>query len=341
MVSSLLHRNTLKYFISEIDAMGFSELFNHEIPLLIAVYSPYIHNQWSVQDRFKVILDHYQMIQRMPSILNLVDARPKILLDLNQYSAGTLITLDKAKWFVREGELVLNIFKDDSRLMSVAFTFSTLNDKPIMYIGAIQGKQSSSETLQLLKEQSKKFEGLRPADLLLEVLRMIAIHLNITKILAISDENRHHRHKHFSHLQSNLLKTNYNERWIENQGIPLENGFYSLPIKKPRKDLAEIGSNKRATYRRRYNILDAIEVALNHALQTIETESASSYFAQPKTNADPEITTLASAIYNIANDQILFGEIANAKRIFKLLMKNYPNTKISRIAQERLIKLDA
>lgn len=316
--------------------MGYTELFRHEIPLLVAAYSPYIHNQWSVQERFKVILDHYRMIKNLPDTLNLVDGQPKVLLDLSQYSAGTMITLDKARWFVREGELVLNLFKDELRLMSVAFTFSKLNDEFVIYIGAIQGKQPCCETLLLLKEQSKNFEGLRPADLLLEVLRMMAANLGAKKILAISDENRHHRHKHFSQLHSNLLKTNYNEKWLENQGVPLNNGFYLLPIKKLRRDLTEVASNKRAMYRRRYNILDEIEVALNQALNSLKTELPSTTAAFHNTNLFPEGSTPANAMYDAANSQIQLGEITGAKKTLRRLIKIYPNAEIAASAKRRL-----
>jgi uncharacterized protein VirK/YbjX len=340
LLSAFVHRKTLKSFIDDIYAMRFSELFNHEIPLLVVVHSPYIHNQWDVQERFKVISNHYKMIRKMPCVLNLVDGQPKILLDLSQYSAGTFITLDKAKWFVREGELVLNIFKDDLRMMSIAFTFSKINNESVVYIGAIQGKQSSNETLSTLKELSKSFEGLRPADLLLEILRMLAANLGISKILAISDENRHHRHKHFSHSQTNLLKTNYNEKWLENQGIPLNNGFYSLPIKKSRKDFAEIASNKRAVYRRRYNMLDEIEVALNQVLSSSKAEHTAASDAFANTNLYPEAEIMANAMYEIANGRIQLGEVARAKVILRKLIKDYPNAEIVPTAKERLASIN-
>ncbi len=331
----------MKSFIQDIYAMGYSELFNHEIPLLVAVYSPYIHNQWTVPERFKVITNHYKMIRKMPSVLNLVDGQPKILLDLNEYSTNTFITLDKAKWFVREGELVLNIFKDELRLMSVAFTFSKLSDHAVLYIGAIQGKQSSNETLAMLKELSKNFEGLRPADLLLEILRMVAVNLGITKILAICDENRHHRHRHFSQTQNSLLKTNYNDKWEENQGTLLNNGFYELPIKKTRKDFAEIASNKRAVYRRRYSMLDAIESQLNLVLDSSKTDIAAATEAFPNTNFYPEASVLANAMFDIANSKIQLGEIASAKKILKKLIKDYPNAEIIPTVIERLKAITA
>ena len=129
LFKSFFYRKILKTFINQIDTMGYSQLFHHEIPLLVVVHCPYIHNKWEVEERFSVILEHYKIIKKLPAILNLVDAKPRIILDLEQYSPATYITLDKAKWFVREGEVVLNLFKEDQRLMSIAFTFANLSDE--------------------------------------------------------------------------------------------------------------------------------------------------------------------------------------------------------------------
>jgi uncharacterized protein VirK/YbjX len=339
---AFIYRKTLKTFIKKIDVMGYSELFSHETPLLVLAYCPYIHNQWGVQERFNVILGHYKIIKAMPDILNLVDGKPKVILDLTPYSLGTFITLDKAKWFVREGEVVLNLFKEDQRLMSLAFTFSKLNDAFVIYIGAIQGRQSSAETLSMIKEVTKCFEGLRPADFLLEILRIIAANIGANKILAISDEHRHHRHEHFTKLQLSMLKTNYNEKWIENQGILLNNGFYTLPIKKSRRDLAEVASNKRAAYRRRYDMLDKIEVDIKQLLNSVETKPVELAAAFPITtqqkeiDLNPESSALAKAMYDIANNQILLGDMNSAKKTLRRLIKEHPNAELIANAKKRL-----
>jgi uncharacterized protein VirK/YbjX len=345
-LNSFKHRKLLKLFINEIDKLGFIELFKHEMPLLVVTHCPYIHNQWEVEQRFKVILQHYKIIKKMPSILNLVDAKPRIILDLSKYLTGMFITLDKAKWFVREGEIVLNLFKEDQRLMSLAFTFSTLNNELVIYIGAMQGRLPSNETLEMLKEVTKSLEGLRPADLLLEVLRAIALNVGVKKILAISDEHRHHRHKYFGKIQQQLLKTNYNEKWIENQGQLLDNGFYALPIKKHRKDIAEIASNKRALYRRRYEMLDILEGAVKKVLsnnvaplQSFELEFPITV-QQKVIDLNPEKTVLAKAMFDTANYQIRFGEFAAAKKTLHTLIKQYPSLDIKQSAEKRLNALE-
>jgi uncharacterized protein VirK/YbjX len=346
LLDSFKHRKLLKIFINEIDKLGYSQLFRHEMPLLIVARCPYIHNQWEVEQRLKVILQHYKIIKNMPCILNFVDDKPRIILDLSNYLAGTFITLDKAKWFVREGEIVLNLFKEDERLMSLAFTFSKLNNELVLYIGALQGMQPSNESLEMLKQVTKSLEGLRPADLLLEVLRAIALNVGVKQILAISDEHRHHRHKYFGKLQESMLKTNYNEKWIENQGVLLESGFYNLPVKKIRKDISEVSSHKRALYRRRYEMLDILEKALKDVLRRNDSDLNSFELEFPITvqqkviDLNPEKTVLAKAMFDTANYQIRFGEFGAAKRTLHTLIRQYPNLEITQSAKKRLNALE-
>lgn len=346
LLKSFFYRKTIRNFVVEINRLDYSELFTHEMPLLVVVHSPYLHNEWSVEERFKVILDHYKLIKNMPAILNLVDAKPRVILDLTQYLTGMFISLDKAKWFVREGEIVLNLFKEDQRMMSIAFTFSTLNNQLIIYVGALQGRLPSSETLEMMKLVTKSLEGLRPADLLIEILRDIAQNLGVKKILAISDENRHHRHKFFGKVQQNLLKTNYNEKWIENQGKQLDNGFYSLPITKTRRNIAEVSSNKRAMYRRRYEMLDQIGITIKELLSSATLNPSSLEIGFPVTvqqrviDLNPEKTVLAQAIYDTANYQIKLGEFSAAKKSLKALIVQYPNLDITLSAKKRLSALE-
>jgi uncharacterized protein VirK/YbjX len=345
-LDSFKHRKILKLFVNEIDNLGYSELFKHEMPLLVVARCPYIHNQWEVEQRLKIILQHYKIIKNMPGILNLVNAKPRIILDLSNYLAGMFITLDKAKWFVREGEIVLNLFKENERLMSLAFTFSELNNELVIYIGALQGMHPSSESLEMLKQVTKSLEGIRPADMLLEVLREIALNVGVKQIFAISDESRHHRHKYFGKLQESMLKTNYNQKWLENQGELLENGFYALPIKKHRKDIAEVASNKRALYRRRYVMLDIIQAALEEVLSNNEIELKSFELEFPVTvqqkviDLNPEKTVLAKAMFDTANYQIKFGEFGAAKKTLYTLIKQYPNIDITQSAKKRLNALE-
>jgi len=254
----LFNFRLIKTFINEVERLGYVALFQHKIPVIGAVEWPYIHKDWDVKRRFDMILGHYQIIQKLPQILDVADGNPKLLVDTHQYSVGTKLVLDKAQWFVREGEIVLSLFKDDLRMMSIAFSFSDLCGERVIYIGAIQGIHADENSLENIKILTKDFEGLRPRDLLMEVLRMLSKMVAATKILGIADEYRHHLHPYFGSYHETTLKSSYDYIWEEQQAEPFDNGLYSIPIHKERRALAEVSTNKRAMYKRRYEMLDAI-----------------------------------------------------------------------------------
>jgi uncharacterized protein VirK/YbjX len=271
--NALKHRALLRAFVQEIHHLGYSAIFDHDIPVLGALEWPYIHKGWEAPQRFATITWHYQLLKTLPEVFNVSDGQPKKIIDLEAYSAGASIVLDKAKWFVREGEIVLNLFKDDSRMMSLAFTFAELDGVLVMYVGAIQGIHADDQSLVNIKAMTKDFEGLRPRDLLIEVLRMIAQKIGVKTILGINDEDRHHRHRFFRGHESKL-KSSYNDIWLEQQAVISGDGFYALPIVKPRKDLAEIDSKKRAMYRRRYEMLDYMDATIKNITQWSSAEVA-------------------------------------------------------------------
>jgi uncharacterized protein VirK/YbjX len=225
---------------------------------------PYINNAWGVADRLDRIAKHYELLSSLSIKLFAVDRNnPLTVVDLSMISSRSEIIVDRAHWFKREGELVLNLFKDNLRAASIAFILGIHNGTPAIFIGAIQGIHSgipSEESLLIHKNLTKDFEGLRPRSLLIDVLKAIGNALGISKLLAVADENRHHRHKYFGAVQSSKLATAYNQIWIEHGGVQgVDSGFYEIPMALNRREPDEIPSKKRAMYRRRYEILGEIE----------------------------------------------------------------------------------
>ncbi|MDX1915086.1 MAG: DUF535 family protein [Methylophilus sp.] len=252
------HRHVLARFFEQLHAQGYGFIFNQNPHLFGAVEWPYIHNQWDVAQRFDTILGHYQLIKSQPDFLDVADEKPKKVLDLSEYSSGVSVVVDRAVWFRREGEIVLNLFKDDLRVESIAFTLANLDGDLVLYVGAIQGIHANENSLEINKALTKELEGMRPRSFVIELLRMIAQHIGANKIYAISDENRHHRHPYFASQHQDSLKTHYDSIWEEHGGEVCQNGFFLMPIDKRRKELADVSSNKRAMYRRRYEMLDNI-----------------------------------------------------------------------------------
>jgi uncharacterized protein VirK/YbjX len=232
---------------------------------------PYLNNLWTVSERLERIAKHYELIAHFPgNLLSINTQNLRVLSDMNAISPGVKIALDHASWFRREGELVLNIFQNDLRVVSSAFIFALVEGEPCIMIGAIQGIHSgvpSDESLSIFKDLTKDFEGVRPRTLVLEVFSFVAEAYQVKKILAIADENRHHRHPYFGNRDEPKLATNYNEIWCEHGGVPSSlHGFYELPLSFNRKTMEEIPSKKRSMYRRRFDMLDNLKRDVLHNL---------------------------------------------------------------------------
>lgn len=227
---------------------------------------PYIHNGWDVKKRLDSIATHYEILAKTQSKLTSISTLSSLVIaDFEHISPGVTIVIDHAPWFLREGELVINIFQKDLRIASMAFslTVDTNTNQFGVYIGAVQGIHAgvpAEKSLNIFKDLTKDFQGLRPRTLLLEVLKVMLIKLGIEKIYAVSEEHRHHNHVYFRQEKNLEVKMDYNIFWEEHHGRLINNiGFYEIPKEAAIKDISEIASKKRAQYKRRYAFLESLD----------------------------------------------------------------------------------
>jgi uncharacterized protein VirK/YbjX len=252
----------LNAFIQRITDLGYASIFKQEPHILGNVQWPYIHNMWSLTQKLSVITQHYEVLKELPTFWDVSQGNANKIIDLNEFSSNSSVVLDRPPWFIREGEITVNLFKEDLRVMSISFSLSRLNNEPVIYVGGIQGIHSgvpSEEALEIIKRLTKDFQGLRPRSFVIEILRLLSIKLDAKKILAVSDANRHHRHPYFKGYLDKLSTINYDDIWLEHGGVASEGGFFMLPIEPQRKDMADISTNKRSMYKKRYAMLDKIK----------------------------------------------------------------------------------
>jgi uncharacterized protein VirK/YbjX len=194
-----------------------------------------------------------------------------VLSDLSDFSAGCSLVLDRPVWFMREGELVLNLFQDDLRIASIAFTLCIAEGELCIFIGAVQGIHKgieSEKSLGIYRDLTKDFEGLRPRSFLIEVIKYIATNIGAEKIYAVGDGYRHHRHPYFGAHKAQELLADYDSIWLEHGAIPSRReDFFEIPLASSRKPLDAIASKKRAMYRRRYELLDSTFTKIDNVLK--------------------------------------------------------------------------
>jgi uncharacterized protein len=231
-----------------------------------AMYWPYINHTWPIERRLGAIDQHFRLLGGPAAIIAHATFEEVELARFEEEYAGLRLVLDKATWFLREGEIVLNLFVDDQRFYSIAFTLGIDGGQPIALVGALQG--SKSEAAQgIYRDITHALHGMRPRDLLMVAFKLLCVELGIRRIWAVTSDKRQHNSPYFGSSHKEKVLVAYNEVWLEHGGIELGNGFFEIPATVRYKDMSEIPTRKRATYRRRYLMLDklALEIKSNCA----------------------------------------------------------------------------
>lgn len=223
-----------------------------------AVLWPYQCTEWNATTRLKRIDDHFKIVERMGAPWDLAPGDALSLLDLDELSGGLRVVLDQPQWFMREGQLALNLFAGEVRLFTLAFSFGFDADGITAYVGAIQGGNTTG-IQEEYKDLTKSLHGMRPRDFLVELFRTFCRCLDIPRIHAVADAARQHRSKYFGAAKAATLILNYDEIWRERGGVKADDGFFILSCTAPVRNLDDVPSKKRAMYRRRYELLFELE----------------------------------------------------------------------------------
>lgn len=230
-----------------------------------AIYWPYINHSWPMERRLAVIDQHFRMLDGPAAIIARATFENVELVRLDDEYAGLHLVLDKTEWFLREGEIVLNLFVNDQRIYSIAFTLGVDTGQPLVLVGALQG--SSSEGVQgVYRDITHALHGMRPRDFLMVALKLLCGELGIHRIWAVSSDCRQHNSPYFGNSHKKKVLVAYNEMWLEHGGTELDNGFFEIPALYRRKDMSEIPTRKRATYRRRYQMLDKLALDIKSGI---------------------------------------------------------------------------
>ena len=240
------------------------EMLARRPELLGVVERPYVNSAWAAGRRLDAIELHYRQIQ---GPLNFLRFAPDAQLAIGQLKEGDVtldVVLEKPSWFAHEGEVSISLFRGELRLYSLAFVLGrSQDDRLTAYVGALQG-WGDTQALDLYRSLTHALHGLRPRDLLIGAFRMLCGRIGVQRILAVSDANSMARSSYFENKKTH---SSYDSAWLEHRGVLLDCGFFELSPAPARRAPEEIASRKRAQYRRRYEMLDALEAQMHGALR--------------------------------------------------------------------------
>ena len=232
-----------------------------------ALLWPYLSAAFDTEERLRRIVAHYAVIDTLGPPFPFDCEERLVLVDLAEVMPGLRLVLDQPIWFLREGGLVLNLFIDSFRAFSIAFSLRREADGQLTaWIGGLQGR-NRDDMLESYRALTKLLHGLRPRDFLLEVLKVLLRQFGVTRLYAVSDAARHHRHAFFGQIKAVLQ--DYDEIWADRGGVAVSADFFELPMSPERRDEATIKPNKRSMYRKRFEFLDGLEARLLAAVPDV------------------------------------------------------------------------
>ena len=226
---------------------------------------PYQCAAWDANTRFARISAHLGALERLPG-LKVTGDEKIVFADLTSLSPDALVMIDYSPWLAREGHLTLSLFKGHFRAFTIAFSLVNWPQTEL-FIGGIQGR-NDDRILEMYRDLTKEFHGVRPRDLMLELLRLFALRIDAKHIYAVADDHKISRHAYFG--KKGTLGLNYDDVWVERGGLRIAETHFELPLAGSRRDLNEVAAKKRSMYRRRYEMFDELEASLPDDLAQAE-----------------------------------------------------------------------
>jgi uncharacterized protein VirK/YbjX len=228
--------------------------------LIMCAIHPYLNADWQFEQKLETIGEHYRLLSERLSILRFA---PPAFIALADVGGDIQIRLHKHPYTEHEGELTVSLYRGDLRLYSLTFTLGQIGAQLVAYAGALQG-MASSEALEIYRSLTHRMHGLRPRDLLVTAFRLLCCSLGVARILAISDRKRVCSSSY--HNSGTPIFSSFDNAWIECGGVAVDDAFFELSPRLVRRAAENIPTRKRAQYRRRYAMIDAMAQQIGDAV---------------------------------------------------------------------------
>ena len=141
--------------------------------------------------------------------------------------------------------------------------------KNTLWIGAMQGP-NVEDSREVIKKITKKCHAYRTKNLILYATQIFARSIGLEKIFAVTNYGYYAN----NHVRiDRKLKTSFSDFWQECGGtLTDDKRFCELPLNEIRKSEEEIPVRKRAVYRRRFELLDKLNLTVTEKIQNFRKE---------------------------------------------------------------------
>jgi hypothetical protein len=233
-------------------------LFRAQPRAFYPVMSHLIDRRMSAQERLRATLASLRVVSRSVGDDANVASLLTQGLTLVELADHTRVVLSLNDVSFHEGLWQIGLVGADGvRLYSIGFGFT---DDWTLLMGNVQGPSLKDEGLDRIRDVTHAAHGMRPPHLLVHTLRVLAARWGATRLQGVDPENHV---KGRWNLRDSRLRFDYRAFWQEHEATRDVDGNWSLPLDTALRPLEEVPTKRRAMYRRRYAMLEALQLAVS------------------------------------------------------------------------------
>ena len=230
----------------------------------------FFYNRSTFDERMEIIENHMSFIKahlQENVFLGLYGKKDYTLWESRDEGEPLCLALSFRSGQRKEGMMALVLRLNDAYLYQVMFWIAPdQNGEWSLWIGALQGPNMENAK-DVVKKVTRRCHSYRTKNFILHATQEMAKALGLLHIYAVTNygyyANTHMR-------MEKKLKTSFTDFWEESGGKSLpDRRFYELPMTEYRKTMEEIPTRKRNSYRKRYVLLDEVDVSVAEAVKAL------------------------------------------------------------------------
>jgi len=272
MLRSLLMPRLSREWMAELSQWSnLNVLLARQPRLPVRLHRPYLAVNFSRHQVLEALRYHYTLLssamssEELSAYLN-TQALPLAKVegkngDTFTFELTMQVNLDK------EGDSTILMRNSDGDVLAeMTFSILAYENKRTLFIGGLQGGKRDLPH-EAIQNATKSCHGLFPKRLVMEAVCRFAERMGVEQILAVSNEVHIFRGERYQDKNKKIL-SDYDTFWSAVGGECDKQGYFHVPLQMTRKDESEIASKKRAEYRRRYQLLDEIQLQMSPLFET-------------------------------------------------------------------------
>lgn len=251
---SFLHRQNIQRFSTFIQQYPvLTVLLNKRPNYSYPLVHRFLDKRFNAKQRLEAICDNLTFL---PEKLTALGYPPlwEQAVDFGEIVPNFELRLNINEFQPMEGYWALELRQKSTQKLIYLLTFGKIQQA--LLIAVIQGS-NTPEAKETVKQLTKLCHGLRPAHLMIEVMKILTKALGYPTLLGIP-----HQYQNKSRfVQSKRYVVDYDTIFRESGG-KLQT-YWQLPLARRDEDLTDIPSKKRSMYRKRFAMLAELEQRIN------------------------------------------------------------------------------